>query len=94
MRFITGWSPAVVVLIAILLLLIVPPFYFLIKTSLYTTNPDGSFGDPPDNGFSGSDGFTYVATDGEAESNIATVLIGVTLIRRRSAASMVRSVSP
>src|SRR4051812_26170170 len=41
----TGWSPVVVVLIAILLLLIAPPLYFLIKTSLYTTNADGSFGD-------------------------------------------------
>ena len=32
-------------LIALLLLLIVPPLYFLLKTSLYTTNADGSFGD-------------------------------------------------
>ena len=44
-RTFTGWSPAVLALIAILLLLIVPPFYFLLKTSLYTTNADGSFGD-------------------------------------------------
>src|SRR6476660_5009733 len=32
-------------LIAILVLLIVPALYFLLKTSLYTTNADGSFGD-------------------------------------------------
>ena len=44
-RLFAGWSPAVLVLIALLLLLIVPPFYFLLKTSLYTTNADGSFGD-------------------------------------------------
>ena len=40
-----SWSPAVVVLAAILLLLIVPPAFYLLKTSFYTTNPDGSFGD-------------------------------------------------
>src|SRR5262249_38642292 len=44
-RFLAGWSPAVLVLIALLLLLILPPLYFLLKTSLYTTNADGSFGD-------------------------------------------------
>src|SRR5262245_28641672 len=41
----TGWSPAVVVLIVLLLLLILPPSYFLLKTSLYTTEADGSFGE-------------------------------------------------
>src|SRR5258705_4068086 len=45
MRILTGWSPAFLVLIAILLLLTVPPLYFLLKTSLFTTNADGSFGD-------------------------------------------------
>ena len=44
-RRLSGWSPVVLALIALLLLLIVPPFYFLLKTSLYTTNADGSFGD-------------------------------------------------
>jgi iron(III) transport system permease protein len=44
-RRLSGWSPLVLALIALLLLLIVPPFYFLLKTSLYTTNADGSFGD-------------------------------------------------
>jgi iron(III) transport system permease protein len=44
-RIVTGWSPAVIMLIAILVLLIVPALYFLLKTSLYTTNADGSFGD-------------------------------------------------
>ena len=37
-------SPAVVVLIAILAALVLPPLYLLIKTSLYTTAADGSFG--------------------------------------------------
>ena len=44
-RVFTGWSPIVLLLIAILLVLIVPPLYFLLKTSLYTTSADGSFGD-------------------------------------------------
>src|SRR5947209_12281381 len=44
-RRLNGWSPLVLALIALLILLIVPPFYFLLKTSLYTTNADGSFGD-------------------------------------------------
>ena len=41
-RGLNGWSPLVLALIALLILLIVPPFYFLLKTSLYTTNADGS----------------------------------------------------
>ena len=44
-RLFAGWSPAVLVLIALLLALTLPPLYFLFKTSLYTTNADGSFGD-------------------------------------------------
>jgi len=44
-RLFAGWSPAVLVLIGLLLLLTLPPLYFLLKTSLYTTNADGSFGD-------------------------------------------------
>ena len=39
------WSPAVILLTTLLLLLIVPPAFYLLKTSLYTTNPDGSFGE-------------------------------------------------
>src|SRR5262249_7233169 len=44
-RFFAGWSPAVLVLIGLLLVLTLPPLYFLINTSLYPTNADGSFGD-------------------------------------------------
>jgi iron(III) transport system permease protein len=44
-RMFAGWSPAVVVLIALFLLLILPPLYYLLKTSLYTTEADGSFGE-------------------------------------------------
>ena len=44
-RWLTGWSPTPLVLIALLLLLILPPLYYLLKTSLYTTEVDGSFGE-------------------------------------------------
>ncbi|MEN8178484.1 MAG: Ig-like domain-containing protein, partial [Pseudomonadota bacterium] len=40
-------------------------------------NADGSFDYTPDAGFSGTDSFTYVASDGEDNSNIATVTISV-----------------
>src|SRR4051794_24307945 len=40
-----GWSPAVIVLALILAALVGPPLYFIIKTSLFTTNADGSFGE-------------------------------------------------
>jgi iron(III) transport system permease protein len=39
-----SYSPIVVLLIAILLVLIVPPLIYLIQTSFYNTNDDGSFG--------------------------------------------------
>ncbi|MCM8570640.1 Ig-like domain-containing protein [Gramella jeungdoensis] len=38
---------------------------------------DGSFTYTPDTGFSGEDSFTYLATDGELSSNVATVTINV-----------------
>ena len=38
---------------------------------------DGSFIYTPDADFRGVDTFTYMATDGEADSNVATVMIGV-----------------
>lgn len=44
-RLFTGWSPVVLLLIVVLLLLILPPLYYLLKTSVYTTEPDGSFGE-------------------------------------------------
>lgn len=40
-----------------------------------TVNPDGSFSYTPLPGFTGTDTFTYKVTDGEAQSNVATVTI-------------------
>jgi hypothetical protein len=42
-----------------------------------TLNADGSFTYTPNNGFQGTDSFTYVAYDGFAPSNLATVNIDV-----------------
>jgi thiol-disulfide isomerase/thioredoxin/uncharacterized membrane protein YphA (DoxX/SURF4 family) len=42
-----------------------------------TLNPDGSFDFVPDPDFNGTDGFTYVANDGEDDSEAATVTITV-----------------
>ena len=42
-----------------------------------TLNPDGSFLYTPIIGFVGTDSFTYVANDGAADSNVATVTIKV-----------------
>lgn len=39
------FSPVVVVLVAAMLCLMLPPLIFLLKSSLHTTNPDGSFRD-------------------------------------------------
>jgi hypothetical protein len=41
-------------------------------------NPDGSFSYTPAADFASTDSFTYVATDGTADSNIATVTLNVT----------------
>jgi hypothetical protein len=43
-----------------------------------TLAPDGAFTYVPVAGFSGTDSFTYTATDGAAASNVATVTIAVT----------------
>jgi VCBS repeat-containing protein len=43
-----------------------------------TLNADGSFGYTPNTNFNGVDSFTYVANDGLADSNVATVTINVT----------------
>ena len=43
-----------------------------------TLKPDGSFTYTPAAGFFGSDAFTYVASDGLAISNVATVSLDVT----------------
>jgi len=45
---------------------------------LLTLNSDGSFDYTPNAGFVGGDSFTYVANDGAADSNVATVTIDVT----------------
>lgn len=42
-----------------------------------TLDPDGSFSYTPDNNFTGTDTFTYKASDGSANSNAATVTISV-----------------
>jgi VCBS repeat-containing protein len=42
-----------------------------------TLNADGSFTYTPDEDFNGTDGFTYIANDGSADSGIATVTITV-----------------
>ena len=39
--------------------------------------PDGSFSYAPDYGFIGSDSFTFTASDGQADSDVATVIIAV-----------------
>ncbi len=44
-----------------------------------TLLPDGSFTFTPDPDFHGSDSFTYRANDGQAESNVATVHVTVTI---------------
>src|SRR5262249_28654275 len=43
-----------------------------------TLNADGSFDYQPDPHFGGTDAFTYQATDGTDDSNVATVTIDVT----------------
>jgi FtsP/CotA-like multicopper oxidase with cupredoxin domain len=48
--------------------------------TLDTVNADGSFSYTPNLGYSGADTFTYVANDGEFDSNIATVNITVNAV--------------
>jgi hypothetical protein len=49
-----------------------------VSNGTLTLNSDGSFSYTPDGGFSGSDSFAYVANDGQADSNLATVSLTVT----------------
>ena len=42
-----------------------------------TLNADGSFTYTPNANFNGTDSFTYTASDGTADSNVATVTITV-----------------
>ncbi len=46
-----------------------------------TLNADGSFTYTPASGFSGADSFTYIANDGSADSNVATVSFHRTRIK-------------
>ena len=48
-----------------------------VSSGILVLNPDGSFVFTPDSGFTGPVTFTYVANDGELDSNIATVTIQV-----------------
>ena len=43
-------------------------------------NSEGSFSYTPNAGFTGTDSFTYVANDGQLNSNVATVSIDVTAV--------------
>ena len=49
-----------------------------IFASSFTLNPNGSFDYTPNAGFNGTDSFTYQASDGGNDSNIATATITVT----------------
>jgi len=50
-----------------------------------TLNADGSFSYMPNAGYFGSDGFTYQANDGTADSNIAAVVITVNMVAGNTA---------
>ena len=52
-----------------------------------TLNADGSFTYTPHSGFDGTDSFTYRASDGDAESGLATVLLSVGAVNRAPVAS-------
>ena len=53
-------------------------------TARVTLNADGSFTYTPAANFNGTDSFTYTASDGTADSNVATVTITVTRGQRRA----------
>ncbi|MEJ2706816.1 MAG: Ig-like domain-containing protein [Anaerolineales bacterium] len=48
-----------------------------VSNGTLTLNEDGSFSYTPEAGFTGTDGFTYIANDGVLDSNAATVTIMV-----------------
>ncbi len=48
-----------------------------VSNGTLTLNSDGSFVYTPNNNFNGTDSFTYVASDGSINSNVATVMITV-----------------
>ncbi|MGH6934201.1 MAG: cadherin-like domain-containing protein, partial [Dongiaceae bacterium] len=52
-----------------------------------TLNIDGSFTYTPNAGFNGVDSFTYIASDGSANSNVATVTINVISVNDAPAAT-------
>ncbi len=51
-----------------------------VSNGTLTLNPDGSFNYMPNVNFSGLDTFTYMASDGLADSNIATVTITINAV--------------
>ncbi len=58
-----------------------------VSNGTLTLNSDGSFSYTPDSGFTGSDSFTYLANDGTADSNVATVDITVNAVQGTPACS-------
>ena len=48
-----------------------------VQNGMLELGDDGSFTYTPDQDFTGIDAFTYVANDGQANSNVATVTIRV-----------------
>ena len=64
------------------------------RTVLLTLNADGSFTYTPDAGYSGSDTFTYRATDGFLTSTTATVTITITSSAYTSSSGWATSFNP
>ncbi len=59
-----------------------------------TLNPDGSFAYTPDPDFNGTDSFTYTASDGSIDSNLATVMLTVTPVNDTPVASYDNYLTP
>ncbi|HVK07937.1 MAG TPA: tandem-95 repeat protein [Gemmataceae bacterium] len=51
-----------------------------VQNGILAFNANGSFNYTPDANFNGTDSFTYLATDGAAQSNLATVTITVSAV--------------
>jgi len=59
-----------------------------------TLNGDGSFTYTPDTGYEGSDSFTYKVSDGELESNIATVTLTINAVNGAPCSTAPTLISP
>jgi len=57
-------------------------------------NANGSFGYTPSGGYSGSDSFTYVVNDGQADSGVATVSLTVTPVNAPPTVATPAAASP